>query len=292
MPAWEAPPAKEKRLPVVPIAIAAVLVFAIASGFLYMRSRSSSAAPVQPAASRPAVTPKPVGTQTNGSAVTNATMTTTTPPVVAATQAPVLDTDLVNQEVQKRLAAERARLEQQNRAGQKTPPLTASTAAPALVNRVTPPPVQPQPVPQQATQTVAPQPIVQTATAAPPTATQQAVATQTTAPEPVTETVARVREGDLVPSGTEGLVPARVLRRGAVPYPPMARAQRVEGTIICSVLVSETGQVLDVRVLRGTERGGLNEAAQQIMRRSTFSPPTKDGVRVKAWTTVPVDFKL
>jgi len=107
-----------------------------------------------------------------------------------------------------------------------------------------------------------------------------------------TETVARVREGDLVAAGTEGLVLPRILRRGNVSYPPMARAQRIEGTIICSVLVSETGQVLDVRVLRGTERGGLNEAAQQIMRRSTFTPPTKDGVRVKAWTTVPVDFKL
>ena len=37
---------------------------------------------------------------------------------------------------------------------------------------------------------------------------------------------------------------------------------------------------------------GLNEAAEQIVRKSVFSPPTKDGVRVKAWTTVPVDFKL
>jgi Gram-negative bacterial TonB protein C-terminal len=40
------------------------------------------------------------------------------------------------------------------------------------------------------------------------------------------------------------------------------------------------------------ERGGLNEAAQQMMRRSTFTAPMKDGVHVKAWTTVPVDFKL
>jgi len=36
----------------------------------------------------------------------------------------------------------------------------------------------------------------------------------------------------------------------------------------------------------------LNEAALQIVRNSTFSPPMKDGVRVKSWTTVPVDFKL
>ena len=81
-------------------------------------------------------------------------------------------------------------------------------------------------------------------------------------------------------------------RRGSAPYPPMARAQRVEGTVVCSVLVSETGQVLDVRIIRGIERGGLNEAAIQILRRSTFTPGIKDGVRVKAWTSVPIDFKL
>ncbi len=37
---------------------------------------------------------------------------------------------------------------------------------------------------------------------------------------------------------------------------------------------------------------GRYEAAEQIVRRSTFAPPTKDGVRVKAWVRVPVDFKL
>ncbi|MGZ8830855.1 MAG: energy transducer TonB [Thermoanaerobaculia bacterium] len=44
-------------------------------------------------------------------------------------------------------------------------------------------------------------------------------------------------------------------------------------------------------MLRGLG-AGLSEAAEQIMGRSTFAPPTKDGVRVKAWMTVPVDFKL
>jgi TonB family protein len=114
------------------------------------------------------------------------------------------------------------------------------------------------------------------------------------APEPAAPIEApRVREGDLVPTGTEGLVVARMLRRGVVPYPPLAKMQRVEGTVLVSALVSENGQVLETRLVRGINRPvGLNEAADQIVRRSTFSPPTKDGVRVKAWTTVPVDFKL
>jgi protein TonB len=72
----------------------------------------------------------------------------------------------------------------------------------------------------------------------------------------------------------------------------MARQQKVEGTVITNVLVSETGDVLEVRVMRGINRGGLNEAAVSAMRRSSFAPGTKDGVKVKAWVTVPVEFKL
>ena len=294
MPSWEAPYAAKKKSPIVPLSIAAVLVAAIVGGFLFVRARSGPVASPRAVSEAPVATPKPVITRTDVP-VTAATTATTTQPVASATQSSSPDADLVNQEVQKRLAAERARLEQQNRAPQTAPLLTSRNTAPAIVTRATPPPVQQPPVTQPVTQTVAP--VVQNTASAPPpaTTTQATVTTQTIAPPPappVTETVARVREGDLVPAGTDGLVPARVLRRGSVPYPPMARAQRIEATILCSVLVSETGQVLDVRVLRGTERGGLNEAAIQIMRRSTFSPPTKDGVHVKAWTTVPVEFKL
>jgi protein TonB len=78
-----------------------------------------------------------------------------------------------------------------------------------------------------------------------------------------------------------------------VAYPAVARTQKIQGTVITTVLVSEDGHVLDVKVIRGINRPvGLNEAAEQMMRRSTFSPATKDGVRVKTWMTVPVEFKL
>jgi TonB family protein len=102
-----------------------------------------------------------------------------------------------------------------------------------------------------------------------------------------------VREGDLVAAGTPGLTPPRLTRRGTVTYPPLARAQRAQGTVITSVLVSETGAVLDVRVIRGVNAPvGLNEAAVQTMRRSAFAPASLDGVRVRSWVTVPIEFKL
>src|SRR4029077_9435758 len=132
----------------------------------------------------------------------------------------------------------------------------------------------PAPVPQPVVQPVAPTPA------------------PTPAPQPATAETPRVREGDLITSGTED-VSARMPRRASVPYPPMARIQRVEGTVLVSALISETGKVLDAKVIRPINRPvGLNEPALQIVRNSTFSPPMKDGVHVKPWTTVPVDFKL
>ena len=117
--------------------------------------------------------------------------------------------------------------------------------------------------------------------------------TQTVAPAPAPVEPQRAREGDLIPTGTDGLVLAKMLRRANVPYPPLAKMQRVEGTVLVGVLVDESGKVLETRIIRAVPRPvGLNEAAEQIVRKSVFSPPTKDGVRVKAWTTVPVDFKL
>jgi TonB family protein len=287
MPAWEGPSIgtrETKGLPVVPIAIAAVLVAALGGGFFWFRSRGSAAATPVPAATSTvlAKAPAPVPVTTTTVPTTD-TSASAVPATASTSTAPALDQSLINQEVQKRLAAERARLEQSR----------TETAAPApaptpLLGRSTPPQQQPAPV----TQTVAPPPVQTTSVTPvpppPPTATEAPVV-QTAPPASATQTA--VQEGDLVQAGTDGLVPARVLRRGVMPYPPMAKAQRIQGTVVLSVLVSESGQVLQVRVLRGVA-GGLNEAAEQIMRRSTFSPPTKDGVRVKAWMTVPVDFKL
>ncbi len=76
-------------------------------------------------------------------------------------------------------------------------------------------------------------------------------------------------------------------------YPPLARAQRIEGTVVVNALISEAGRVLDAKVLSGVNRpGGINESALQAVRNSTFSAGTKEGVRVKSWTTVVVSFKL
>ena len=76
-------------------------------------------------------------------------------------------------------------------------------------------------------------------------------------------------------------------------YPPIAQRQHVEGRVELSVLVDERGGVTDTKVVSGAGgRAGLNEAASDFVRRWRFRPATKDGVAVKTWTPVSVNFVL
>ncbi|PYQ36139.1 MAG: hypothetical protein DMF57_01005 [Acidobacteria bacterium] len=291
MPSWDAgPAAREKKAPIIPIAIAAAVVIAVAVGaFMMMRGRGASA-PQAAAPTRAAITP-PVSSTT---ATTASAGLTTSATVAPSTQPPALDPAKVDEEVRKRLAAQRAKLEEQARAQE-----AAAQPQPRqlpLLTRNVPPPTKTQPAPQPAASPPSivdnrPAP-VETATITQPQPAPQPV-TQTVAPAPAPVEPQRAREGDLIPTGTDGLVLAKMLRRANVPYPPLAKMQRVEGTVLVGALVDESGNVLETRIIRAVPRPvGLNEAAEQIVRKSVFSPPTKDGVRVKAWTTVPVDFKL
>jgi TonB family protein len=254
--------------PVVPIAIVAVLLIGAAIAYFVMRKPK----PATPVLAKPAV----VQTQATSTSIA----ATSTLPVLGATAttstAPAIDASKVNEEVAKRMAAEKARLAELARTQNQQTTTARPVAAP----------------PQQvATQTVAPPPVVENR---PVPAPQP----QAPPPQPVAETrpapqpeAPRTQVGDLVPGGTPGLTPAHMTHQAAANYPPIARVQHVQGSVVVSVLISETGQVLDTRVVSGPQ-AVLNEAAQQSIRRSTFAPGEKDGVRVKSWTNVRVDFKL
>jgi TonB family protein len=124
---------------------------------------------------------------------------------------------------------------------------------------------------------------VQTQTAAP----QPAVAAPTPAQVPQ---VSAVREGDVVSVGDLDVVP-RMVRPVKPVYPAMAMRQKIAATIVLTVLVSETGDVLDVRVLRGEPRFGLNDAAIRAMKATRFSAPMKDGKRVRTWFPQSIEFR-
>jgi len=288
MPAWEGQatpvpaahmPAKKKP-PVVAIIIGLVVVVAAAGAYVFRdklmpsSSATTTAAPVNRTASVAPVT-------TSGGAVAPTGTAVPVPGTVAPTStAPAVDLSKVDEEVRKRLAAEKARLDQLARQQQ------AAAQAPAATNR----PPQPQP---QVTQTVAPPAPAPVAPEPQPVAPEpQPVApAPAPAPQPAVPQAARAQTGDMIEPGTPGLAPPRISRQALATYPAIARMQRIQGAVTINALISENGQVVDTRVI-SSANPILNDAAVQSVRRSTFSPGTKDGARVRSWTAVRVEFKL
>lgn len=125
------------------------------------------------------------------------------------------------------------------------------------------------------------------AVAIPPSTSSAAAPAPTQPPAPVTPTV---REGDVVLLADLDTVPhvTRPIRPG---YPPMAARQRAEANILITVLVSESGDVIEARVLRGDTRFGFEDAAVRAARSTKFSPALKDGKRVRTWFPLPFIFK-
>jgi periplasmic protein TonB len=120
------------------------------------------------------------------------------------------------------------------------------------------------------------------------TSVAPAVQPQPAAPQPA---VAAVHEGDVVDVAALDSVPS-ITRRVQPTYPQMAARQRIESTILVTALVSESGDVIDVKILRGDKRFGFEEAALKAVRATKFSAPIKEGKRVKTWFPLPVQFKL
>lgn len=131
--------------------------------------------------------------------------------------------------------------------------------------------------------------------AKPPEVVTQVPATVTQAPAPVQQqetaaAVPQIHEGDVVDVSVLDVVPRRT-RDPRVIYPPMAARQRIETSVLMSVLISENGDVSDVKVLRGDDRFGFTDAAVRALRSARYSPPMKDGKRVKTWLPQMIQFK-
>lgn len=255
-------------------------------------------APAPPASPAPAATesaPTPTGEPAgpNAAAVGPATEPSGSPvpaPAVAAPGASPTVDQMVSDEVKRReeelkkkyedeLARRKAELEK----------LNTKPAAPASV--AVPPPAVVAPAPkQEAPPEPAPAPVPTPVVEAPPPAAapQPAAETQPASPPQAPE----VKEGDLVRPGA-GVKPPVLVSLTKPEYPAMARRLKVEGTVIVSLLVDETGRVAETRIDSGVSQNvGINEAALAAARSAVFSPATKSGVRVKMWYQLKIPFKL
>jgi TonB family protein len=111
-----------------------------------------------------------------------------------------------------------------------------------------------------------------------PAVVQPVVETAAPAPAPAPT----VQEGDVVEfteldSAPQPLSPMRA------EYPRLAMQQKAKATVVVSALVSERGDVLEVKILKGDVRFGFNEAAVRAMRGAKLSVPMKDGKHVRTW---------
>jgi len=288
----DAPPmflTEEPKKSKLPLAIAAIVVLALAAGGAYMalKKKPSATQTVAAASTVPAPAPKPrvISEPIVASASTSTAPVTATTGSDAEAQKRAFE-DAVKQKMQAEMMKLQTDFMSELKSKQsKTAPVAAAPApAPAQVENERPSMTAAQLDQQRRDVTPAestPAPVITQTQAAAPVVVPAAV------PAPAASTV---REGDVVDVGDLDSLP-KPLRPINPIYPPIARQQKIAATIIVSALVNESGQVIDVKVLRGDGRFGLNDAAVRAMRAARFSPPVKEGKRVKTWFPQTISFQ-
>ncbi len=280
------------------VAIAALVAIAIFTFWFLNHRKAPPPAPgaVPTATSNPSAVPQPPAANPAGPAVPG------TPPAAGSSAVDLkamVDRQLAGkeEELRKKNEAKLKELEKQVAAaaagksagapvppGTKTPPAPAAPPAKAAV---------PEPAPQAAPPPRVPEPAKPEEKASAPASAPAAPAPSVEAAKREAEPAApRTKVGELVEMGS-GVVPPQLVSSPKPGYPPMARTLRVEGVVVCSVLVDENGEVQDVKIAEPIKKNvGLNEAAVAAARASHYKPASKDGVRVKMWTRLKIPFKL
>ncbi len=75
-------------------------------------------------------------------------------------------------------------------------------------------------------------------------------------------------------------------------YPPRCLRLGLEGRVRVRVLVGENGRPQEVTVGESSGESALDQAALDAVRGWRFEPARRNGVPVRAWAVVPVEFKL
>lgn len=290
--AKEAEPSKKGMW--IGLAAAAVVVLGAGGWFLFGRSQ-----PPMPASPPPTVSPT---TQA-------ASMPGTVPPAVApgAAGSSAPTPEELQAQIQKMIDARSKdmedkikgqyddrikQLQQQLEESKKTQ--GAQGKSPERVAQVEPP--VPAPVETRKPEPPKPEPAVEKPVPAPqPAAPKPEPAAEKPAPAPAPVQQAprpqpSVQTGDLVQPGT-GVAAPRLASSLDPRYPPAAKRLNRAAQVDVKVLVDEHGKVLDADRIGAKAGFGFDEAAIDAARRAAFQPATKEGVKVKMWTTLRVNFK-
>jgi TonB family protein len=111
----------------------------------------------------------------------------------------------------------------------------------------------------------------------------------TPAVKPAAETVS---PGDLMALDKVTIAPA-LIKRVEPKYPLQAFAMGISGTVTVNALISETGDVLRTEILKGIKGGyGFEKSAETAVRQWKFRPAEKDGIPVRVWKPIDINFKM
>lgn len=80
--------------------------------------------------------------------------------------------------------------------------------------------------------------------------------------------------------------------RKNIKYPPMARENNLQGTVVLSFIVDEKGSIKDIKVMRSVGGGCDEEAIRVVKSMPQWNPGKQRGTAVKVSYTLPVRFTL
>jgi protein TonB len=92
---------------------------------------------------------------------------------------------------------------------------------------------------------------------------------------------------DVMPEPVGGI--AAIARK--VVYPEAAKKFGIEGKVYLVAYINESGDVDDVKVLKGLQ-GGCDEAATKALKETKFNPGKQGGTAVKSQLSIPISFKI
>lgn len=75
-------------------------------------------------------------------------------------------------------------------------------------------------------------------------------------------------------------------------YPARCLRLGIEGRVQLRVLVGENGRVQEATIGQSSGDASLDEAALEAVHRWRFEAARRDGMPVRAWVIVPIEFKL
>lgn len=77
-----------------------------------------------------------------------------------------------------------------------------------------------------------------------------------------------------------------------IQYPTMAAENNVQGKVVVQFVVTKTGKVGEVKVVRSVDKDLDREAVRVCKSLPNFVPGRQNGQPVSVWYTLPVTFKL